>query len=138
MVRRSSRIIQSSGSLPVVVQNNIVSTTTHKRSIKSTATKPKTSKKEKHDKQSEADIPAPQTTTKENIIATTEITTTVKSLDDWLVGAHVSAAGGPGSAPVNATAIGAKSFAIFTRSQRKWTATALTEEQISTWKYVCN
>ena len=34
------------------------------------------------------------------------------------IGAHVSASGGVENAPVNANAIGAKAFALFTRNQR--------------------
>ena len=35
------------------------------------------------------------------------------------IGAHVSASGGVENAPVNANAIGAKAFALFTRNQRQ-------------------
>ena len=34
------------------------------------------------------------------------------------VGAHVSASGGVDNAPLNAMAIGAKAFALFTKNQR--------------------
>lgn len=37
-----------------------------------------------------------------------------------LVGAHVSASGGVQNAPLNAQAIGAKAFALFTKNQRQW------------------
>ena len=36
------------------------------------------------------------------------------------IGAHVSAAGGVENAPVNAHAIGAKAFALFTKNQRRY------------------
>jgi len=36
------------------------------------------------------------------------------------VGAHVSASGGVFNAPINATKIGAKAFALFTKNQREW------------------
>ncbi|KAJ7490901.1 xylose isomerase-like protein [Mycena latifolia] len=49
----------------------------------------------------------------------------------WKVGAHVSAAGGIENAIINAAAIGANSFALFVKSQRKWTSPALTEASIS-------
>ncbi|KAG2019584.1 endonuclease IV [Coprinopsis cinerea AmutBmut pab1-1] len=52
----------------------------------------------------------------------------------WKVGAHVSAAGGVENAVVNAAAIGCNAFALFLKSQRKWTSAALTEESISTFK----
>jgi len=41
------------------------------------------------------------------------------------VGAHVSASGGVDNAPLNATAIGAKAFALFTKNQRQWVAKPL-------------
>ncbi|KAJ7718963.1 xylose isomerase-like protein [Mycena maculata] len=52
----------------------------------------------------------------------------------WKVGAHVSAAGGIENAIINAAAIGANSFALFVKSQRKWTSPALTEATISSFK----
>jgi deoxyribonuclease IV len=44
------------------------------------------------------------------------------------VGAHVSALGGVENAPVNAHAIGAKAFALFTKNQKQWFAKPLTED----------
>ncbi|KAJ7612086.1 xylose isomerase-like protein [Roridomyces roridus] len=52
----------------------------------------------------------------------------------WKVGAHVSAAGGIQNAIANAAAVGANSFALFVKSQRKWTSPALTQETISAFK----
>jgi deoxyribonuclease-4 len=46
------------------------------------------------------------------------------------VGAHVSAAGGVQNAPLNAQAIGARAFALFTKNQRQWHAKPLTEEAV--------
>ncbi|MCU7875445.1 MAG: deoxyribonuclease IV [Candidatus Thiodiazotropha sp. (ex Lucinoma borealis)] len=46
------------------------------------------------------------------------------------VGAHVSASGGVENAPLNAQAIGAKSFALFTKNQRQWHAKPLTERSV--------
>ncbi len=46
------------------------------------------------------------------------------------IGAHVSAAGGVENAPLNAKAIGAKAFALFTKNQRQWVAKPLTEKNI--------
>ncbi|MCG3720039.1 deoxyribonuclease IV, partial [Aliarcobacter butzleri] len=40
------------------------------------------------------------------------------------IGAHVSASGGVFNAPINATQIGAKAFALFTKNQRQWSAKA--------------
>jgi len=53
------------------------------------------------------------------------------------VGAHVSAAGVVGNAPLNAAAIGARAFALFTRNQRQWAAKPLTEEEIATFRNNC-
>jgi deoxyribonuclease-4 len=46
------------------------------------------------------------------------------------IGAHVSASGGVANAPLNASAIGAKAFALFTKNQRQWVAKPLSEEDI--------
>ena len=50
------------------------------------------------------------------------------------VGAHVSASGGVFNAPLNARAIGAKAFALFTKNQRQWKAKPLDEETIEKFK----
>jgi len=50
------------------------------------------------------------------------------------IGAHVSAAGGVENAPLNAKAIGAKAFALFTKNQRQWVAKPLTEKSIEAFK----
>ena len=46
------------------------------------------------------------------------------------VGAHVSASGGVENAPLNAMAIGAKAFALFTKNQRQWKAKPLETKSI--------
>jgi len=46
------------------------------------------------------------------------------------VGAHVSASGGVDNAPLNAMAIGAKAFALFTKNQRQWLAKPLETKTI--------
>jgi deoxyribonuclease-4 len=46
------------------------------------------------------------------------------------VGAHVSASGGVDNAPLNAMAIGAKAFALFTKNQKQWVAKPLESETI--------
>ena len=43
------------------------------------------------------------------------------------IGAHVSIAGGVENAPLNARAVGATAFAMFTKNQRQWKASPLTE-----------
>ncbi len=53
------------------------------------------------------------------------------------VGAHVSASGGVENAPVNAHAIGAKAFALFTKNQRQWFSKPLTEKSIGLFKENC-
>jgi len=50
------------------------------------------------------------------------------------VGAHVSASGGVFNAPLNAKAIGAKAFALFTKNQRQWVAKPLEQETIDLFK----
>ena len=53
------------------------------------------------------------------------------------VGAHVSAAGGVDKAPLNAAAIGARAFALFTRNQRQWAAKPLAKEEIEAFRTNC-
>lgn len=53
------------------------------------------------------------------------------------VGAHVSASGGVENAPLNAHAIGAKAFALFTRNQRQWKSAPLSEKSIDLFKERC-
>ena len=53
------------------------------------------------------------------------------------IGGHVSAAGGVENAPLNAKAIGAKAFALFTKNQRQWFAKPLTEENVKLFKENC-
>ncbi|KAF9476426.1 AP endonuclease [Pholiota conissans] len=52
----------------------------------------------------------------------------------WLVGAHVSAAKGVENAIINAASIGANAFALFLKSQRKWTSPPLTDTSIAEFK----
>jgi deoxyribonuclease-4 len=53
------------------------------------------------------------------------------------IGAHVSASGGVENAPVNAHAIGATAFALFTKNQRQWVAPPLTAKSIELFKKRC-
>ncbi len=53
-------------------------------------------------------------------------------------GAHVSASGGVENAPLNAKAIGAGAFALFTKNQRQWFAPPLTEQSIALFKANCS
>jgi deoxyribonuclease-4 len=50
------------------------------------------------------------------------------------VGAHVSTSGGVQNAPLNADAIGARAFALFTKNQRRWMAKPYTEKNIEAFK----
>ena len=50
------------------------------------------------------------------------------------VGAHVSASGGVDNAPLNAMAIGAKAFALFTKNQRQWVAKSLETKTIDAFQ----
>jgi len=54
------------------------------------------------------------------------------------IGAHVSASGGVENAPVNANAIGAKAFALFTKNQRQWVAKPLTTKSIDAFLKNCD
>lgn len=53
------------------------------------------------------------------------------------IGAHVSIAGGVENAPLNAAAIGAKAFAMFTKNQRQWSAAPLTPDSIAAFRKNC-
>ncbi|MGL5938230.1 MAG: deoxyribonuclease IV [Phocaeicola sp.] len=53
------------------------------------------------------------------------------------IGAHVSAGGGVENAPLNAVAIGANAFALFTKNQRQWVSKPLTQESITLFKERC-
>lgn len=50
------------------------------------------------------------------------------------IGAHVSTSGGIFNAPLNASEIGAKAFALFTKNQRQWYAKPYTEKDIELFK----
>ena len=52
-------------------------------------------------------------------------------------GAHVSVAGGVGNAPVQAHAIGAKAFALFTGSSSRWQSKDIPEEEIARFNSNC-
>ncbi len=54
------------------------------------------------------------------------------------IGAHVSASGGVENAPLNARAIGADAFALFTKNQRQWHAKPLSTENIDNFKKNCD
>ena len=54
------------------------------------------------------------------------------------VGAHVSTAGGVENAPLQATSIGAKAFALFTKNQRQWKAPKLTASSIDAFRKNCD
>ena len=53
------------------------------------------------------------------------------------VGAHVSASGGVENSPLNANAIKAKSFALFTKNQRQWKAKPFSDKNINEFKENC-
>ena len=50
------------------------------------------------------------------------------------IGAHVSASGGVGNAVLNAEAIGATAFALFTRNQRSWVSKPLGDGEVAHFK----
>ena len=53
------------------------------------------------------------------------------------IGAHVSSSGGVENAPLHAKEIGATAFALFTRNQRQWRSSPLSEKSISLFKERC-
>lgn len=53
------------------------------------------------------------------------------------VGAHVSISGGVENAPLNAAAIGARAFAMFTKNQRRWQVKPLSAENIRRFRDNC-
>ena len=53
------------------------------------------------------------------------------------IGAHVSSEGGVQNAPLNANAIGAKAFALFTKNQRQWFSNPLTQKSITEFRSNC-
>ena len=53
------------------------------------------------------------------------------------IGAHVSAEGGVENTPGRAKEIGAKAFALFTRSSNRWKSAALKPKQIEKFKQQC-
>ena len=53
------------------------------------------------------------------------------------VGAHVSCEGGVSSAPVNASEIGAKAFALFTRNPSRWKSASIKEKEAAEFKRLC-
>ena len=54
-----------------------------------------------------------------------------------LVGAHVSVEGGVSNAPLNARAIGARSFALFTRNPSRWVSKAISDAEAEAFKRNC-
>ena len=53
------------------------------------------------------------------------------------IGPHVSAGGGVENAPLNAMAVGANAFALFTKNQRQWVSAPLTSKSIELFKENC-
>ncbi len=53
------------------------------------------------------------------------------------IGAHVSASGGVENAPLNAKAIGANAFALFTKNQKQWAAAPLSDGNIQAFNKNC-
>ncbi len=53
------------------------------------------------------------------------------------IGAHVPVEGGVENAPLNAHAIGAKAFALFTKNQKQWRSAKLTDKSIGLFKARC-
>ena len=58
----------------------------------------------------------------------------VRRTSKYWIGVHVSAAGGPKHAIINAHDLGCNSFALFLKNQRTWKSTALTQKSIDEFK----
>ena len=54
------------------------------------------------------------------------------------IGAHVSISGGVENAPLNAAALGASAFAMFTKNQRQWSAPPYKDEAVEAFKANCS
>ncbi len=54
-----------------------------------------------------------------------------------LIGAHVSVEGGVSNAPLNARAIGATAFALFTRNPSRWTSKAISAKEAEAFRVNC-
>ncbi|KAF7359042.1 AP-endonuc-2 domain-containing protein [Mycena sanguinolenta] len=111
-----------------------------KRSTSSFLTMPKGPKRKQSNGDGagidESELPKPPVkrlkSTKTKIVDPPQYAVRAPSL--WKVGAHVSAAGGIENAIINAASIGANSFALFVKSQRKWSSPPLSEASISGFK----
>ena len=53
------------------------------------------------------------------------------------IGAHVSASNGVSQAPINAHAIGADAFALFTRNPSRWTSKPISDKEAVAFKENC-
>ncbi|MDE5881102.1 MAG: deoxyribonuclease IV [Muribaculaceae bacterium] len=53
------------------------------------------------------------------------------------IGAHVSVAGGVSNAPVEAHAIGAKAFALFTGNSSRWVSKDISDKEVDLFKHNC-
>ena len=53
------------------------------------------------------------------------------------IGAHVSTSGGVENAPENAQKIGARAFAQFTKNQRQWKSSPLSDNSIELFQQRC-
>ncbi|KAF8507294.1 AP endonuclease [Hysterangium stoloniferum] len=72
--------------------------------------------------------------TKKVIVQTRPEDYSPRKESDWKVGAHVSAAGGVENSILNAAAISANAFALFVKSQRKWTSEPLSSTSIDLFR----
>ena len=54
-----------------------------------------------------------------------------------LIGAHVSVENGVSNAPLNARAIGARSFALFTRNPSRWVSKAISDKEAQAFELNC-
>ncbi|KAK4226111.1 xylose isomerase-like protein [Podospora fimiseda] len=134
MVRQSTR--QAAQKPPIVEASSSDEKMTTK---KPAASKRKTNPTENVEEDLEEKIkPAPKkrktTTKKSDDLTPLAPRTSIPSLKKSMyIGAHVSGAGGVQNAISNASQIGANAFALFLKSQRKWTSPPLASDAISQW-----
>ncbi|KAF4965905.1 hypothetical protein FSARC_6341 [Fusarium sarcochroum] len=111
---------------------------------KTTSAKPVTKRKAEPEAEIEAPAPATKTVKKRKTKAKDEDATpladrtAVSTLKPTMhIGAHVSAAGGVQNSVTNAVHIGANAFALFLKSQRKWTNPPLDPEAKNQFISLC-
>ncbi|KAH7921053.1 AP endonuclease [Leucogyrophana mollusca] len=111
----------------------MVQTRSASQASKATAPTVPTTRAPKRERLKEGDAPAKKRRKKDDELVKLQDFPT-RFLSPWKVGAHVSAAGGVENTIYNAASVGANAFALFVKSQRKWTSPSLAADSISSFK----